>query len=377
MTFRFIHTSDWQIGKVFRFVDDATMGVLQEARLEAVTRLGELAEEHGAGHVLVAGDVYDAVGLSQRSLRQPLERMRAHSGVEWHLLPGNHDPHQPNGLWDRLRARGLPPNVHAHTKPQPVALDGGAAAIFPAPLQHQRALADPTAWMDEAQSPPGALRIGLAHGSVRGFGSDPAQTPNLIDIERVSRARLDYLALGDWHGQRRISERCWYSGTPETDAFSVEGGGRALLVELRPGREPLTTPLDTERFHWRRIDAQIMDGEDIDALEARLRGIEEAADTLVELTVEGALSFADAQRFEDRIRDGAAHALRRLRIRDDQLYAQPTDEDLDRIDTGGVVRAAVNSLRRRAEDGEADAALVNQALQLMYVEYMKLEAATE
>jgi hypothetical protein len=29
---RLIHTADWQIGKVFRFVDDATMGVLQEAR---------------------------------------------------------------------------------------------------------------------------------------------------------------------------------------------------------------------------------------------------------------------------------------------------------------------------------------------------------
>ena len=33
MTIKFIHTSDWQIGKVFRFVDNATMGLLQEARL--------------------------------------------------------------------------------------------------------------------------------------------------------------------------------------------------------------------------------------------------------------------------------------------------------------------------------------------------------
>ena len=378
MTFRFIHTSDWQIGKVFRFVDDATMGVLQEARLEAITRLGELAEEHGAGHVLVAGDVYDAVSPSTRTLNQPLERMRAHDGVQWHLLPGNHDYHQPNGLWDRLRARGLPPNVHAHTQPQPVPLDDGAAAILPAPLQHRRALADPTAWMDDAETPPGALRIGLAHGSVRGFGSEPAQTPNLIDnIERVSRARLDYLALGDWHGQQQKGERCWYSGTPETDAFNVEGGGKALLVELRSGREPLATPLDTERFHWLRIDAQVMDRTDIDALEAQLRGLEQAGDTLVQLTVEGALSFADSQRFENRIRDGAAHALRWLRIRDDQLYAQPTDEDLDRIDTGGVVRAAVDTLRRQAKNGEADAALVDQALQLMYVEYMKLESAAQ
>ena len=29
MTVKFIHTSDWQIGKVFRFVDNATMGLLR------------------------------------------------------------------------------------------------------------------------------------------------------------------------------------------------------------------------------------------------------------------------------------------------------------------------------------------------------------
>ena len=64
MTVKFIHTSDWQIGKVFRFVDNATMGILQEARLRSISRLGELAKEHGAAHVLVAGDVYDMEALS-------------------------------------------------------------------------------------------------------------------------------------------------------------------------------------------------------------------------------------------------------------------------------------------------------------------------
>ena len=81
MTLRLIHTSDWQIGKVFRFVDNATMGLLQEARLRAITRLGELAGEKGARHILVAGDVYDMEALSPRSLNQPLERMRNFAGV--------------------------------------------------------------------------------------------------------------------------------------------------------------------------------------------------------------------------------------------------------------------------------------------------------
>ena len=88
MTFRFLHSADWQIGKVFRFVDDVTMGLLQDARLRAVTRLGELAGEHGVHHVLVAGDVYDMEALSARSLNQPLERMRNFPDIQWHLLSG-------------------------------------------------------------------------------------------------------------------------------------------------------------------------------------------------------------------------------------------------------------------------------------------------
>ncbi len=86
MSIKLIHTSDWQIGKVFRFLDNANMGLLQDARLRAITRLGELATAHGARHVLVAGDVYDMEALSPRSINQPIERMRAFPDLRWHLL---------------------------------------------------------------------------------------------------------------------------------------------------------------------------------------------------------------------------------------------------------------------------------------------------
>ncbi len=122
---RFIHTADWQIGKVFRFVDDATMGVLQEARLEAIATIGRLALAEAAPTVLVAGDVYDVATAEDRTLGQPIERMRGFAEVRWHLIPGNHDPHQPGGPWDRVLRRGLPANVEVHLEPAPVELTRG------------------------------------------------------------------------------------------------------------------------------------------------------------------------------------------------------------------------------------------------------------
>ena len=246
MAFRFIHTADWQIGKVFRFVHGAEMGGLQLARLEAITRIGQLAEEHDALHVLVAGDVYDHATPSPRTRNQVIERMRAHASVRWHLLPGNHDPYQPNGLWDQLRTRGLPDNVHVHVESTGAVIEQGTAILLPAPLQHRRTLNDPTAWMDEHQSEAGLISIGLAHGAVHGFDTDEEQRANPIDPDRPQLARLDYLALGDWHGELQVNPRCWYSGTPETDSFQTRGRGTVLLVEIDgPNELPrVTHPID-------------------------------------------------------------------------------------------------------------------------------------
>src|SRR6056297_2106638 len=106
--------------------------------------------------------------------------MRNFSGVQWHLLPGNHDPHRPNGLWDQLLRKGLPDNVHVHATATPTVLEDDGIAILPAPLHHRRTLDDPTAWMDEADLPDALIRIGLAHGTVTGFGSEDKDVPNYI-----------------------------------------------------------------------------------------------------------------------------------------------------------------------------------------------------
>ena len=376
MKVRIIHTSDWQIGKVFRFVDDVTMGLLQDARLKTITRLGELAVEHDVRHILVAGDVYDMEALSPRSVNQPFERMRNFSQVRWHLLPGNHDPHRPNGLWDRILQRDTPDNIQIHTSPKPVIFEEESLALLPAPLQHRQTLDDPTSFMDDLELPDGLVRIGMAHGTVRGFGSGDSKVPNYIVPDRPERAALSYLALGDWHGQRKINDRCWYSGTPETDAFSVVDGGRALLVEIEDADSvPKVTPLDTGYYEWISLSEQINGRQDIDFLERKLRETDDDLDrVLMDLKVEGALSLEDLEYFEEKIVVGAAAAFRFLRVDDSRLFPDPTDQDLDQIDQRGFVRTAAEKLRREAAEGDGTAAA---ALQRLYVEYKKLEAGNQ
>ena len=378
MTVKLIHTSDWQIGKVFRFCDNATMGLLQEDRLRAITRLGQLASAHEAAHILVAGDVYDMEALSPRSLNGPLERMRGFPTVQWHLLPGNHDPHRPNGLWDQLLRKGLPKNVSVHVVPEPAMLPDDGVVLLPAPLFHRRTLDDLTAYMDDVDLPEGLIRVGLAHGTVRGFGSDDKDVPNFIAPDRPARAGLSYLALGDWHGQKKINDRCWYSGTPEIDAFDVIDGGQALLVHIEgPDADPTVTPIPTANHTWTRLSEQVNSRADIDYLAEKLRASADELDrVLVHLSVEGALSLENRQYFQEQIVDGVSAAFCFMRVDDRRLFPQPTAEDLDQ-NRPRRIRAHG---RRRACSGwpkKAKGMAVSppRRLQRLYIEHMKLQAA--
>lgn len=376
MAFKFIHTSDWQIRKVFRFLDD-TAALLQDARLQAIARLGELAGEHESRHVLVAGDVYDSEELTPHALQQPLERMRNFKDIQWHLLPGNHDPYRRNGLWDRILHKGAPDNVHIHIKQEPTILEGDSAVLLPAPLFHRRALNDPTGYMDDAETPDGLIRIGLAHGTVSGFGSDTKDVSHYINPDRPDRAGLSYLALGDWHGQKKINERCWYSGTPETDAFNVIGGGQALLVDIEGSRAmPVVTPLSTGHYIWTSLSEQLNSRANIDHLAEQLRNsADDLNRVLIDLKVDGSLSLEDRQYFQEEIVDSVSAALCFMRVDERNLFSQPTTEDLDQIDRGGFVRKAAEELKHLAEEGsEEDKDIAAEALQRLYVEHMKLQA---
>jgi DNA repair exonuclease SbcCD nuclease subunit len=375
---RLIHTADWQIGKVFRFVDDATMGVLQEARLEAISTIGRLAMERAAPIVLVAGDVYDQEEVSARTLGQPIERMRAFPAIEWHLLPGNHDPHRSAGIWDRVVRHGLPEQVHVHLEPRPVAIAGGAAWLLPAALAGRRVAADPTGWMDDAPAAADVIRIGLAHGSIATFGSHRADAPNYIAPDRPERAHLDYLALGDWHGAKQIGPRCWYAGTPEPDRFDQPEAGRVLLVEIEAARAlPQVLPVETARYEWRREQVALHGPEDIDRLEQRFRQSGIALDRLlIDLKVGGALSLADRQTFEHRIVRWLGAASCWLQVDDDGLLPAPSADDLDAMASGGVLRDAALRLKAIAEAPEdASKELAARALVRLYLELRKTAPA--
>ena len=344
---RFIHSADWQIGKVFKQAGDKE-AVLQAARLDVIETIGALAIREGAAHVLVAGDVYDTDSPKPANLRAPLERMRRFDKVSWHLLPGNHDPHRPQGLWDRMLATGLPANIHLHLDRRPIEI-APSVVLLPSPLFRKTEAGDVTAWMDDAATPEGALRIGFAHGSVTGFGIE-GDAGNPIDPARPARAGLAYLALGDWHRTQQISPSVWYSGTPEPDLIDSQQDGKVLVVDCAgPGATPEVTEQTVGCYVWRSIEETLAGDDDLGLLEARLRALPDPPRTVLRLALRGALSLSGHAALEERLA-GLEAAFFWLTTRREELSTTPTAADIEALDFDGVLSQVRQRLQARAGD---------------------------
>jgi hypothetical protein len=307
------------------------------------------------------------------TVRAPIERMKGFAEVHWHLLPGNHDPHRPEGVWDRLAQTGLPANIHLHLTTAPFALDEHAV-LLPAPLTRKSEADDITAWMDSAPTPAGDLRIGLAHGSVTNFGNEGEAT-NPIDPGRPKSAGLDYLALGDWHRTLQIGPAAWYAGTPEPDRAGRQEQGTALLVDLPGAGVPASvSPLVTGTYRWITRTERLSDAGALADLEQRLRSEPDLPRLILRLNLEGALPIAAFAELQRRLLNFEA-AVFHLDVEQASLVARPTDADLEAIDFDGVLRRCAERLRGAGDDPARSPDLRHRAEEALVELYLRVAGA--
>lgn len=360
---RLIHTADWQIGRSYSRFEPEDAAALFEARFQTVERIAARAAEGGAQAVLVAGDIFDAQGVSERTIRRLFNALQAFRGP-WLFLPGNHDAALSESVWTRaLRLQVVPPEVRLLLKPEVELLSALKLAIFAAPLTQRHTYQDLTAWFDSAPSPEGYFRVGLAHGSVQGILPEEIDSANPISAERASAANLDYLALGDWHGTKQVDPRAWYSGAPEQERFKENGAGNMLWVELdAPGGLPRVEVEAIGQYRWRLIEHQLKIPADLELLVRELESLPKH--TVLELRLSGQLNLESTQRLEAAL--GAASArLRSLKVERSSLRLTPTQAEVLALKADGYVGQVLEMLKNRVENSadEVDELALNILVQ--------------
>ena len=331
-----------------------------------VQHIAELATERRVDAVLVAGDVFESNLVSNETIYALLHAMESFKGP-WVLIPGNHDPAVAESVWQRMQALGCPENVRIALEPRSIALADNRLAVLPAALTRKHEIEDLSSSWDGTDTPAGAVRVGLAHGSVEGLLPGVGEATNPIAADRIVRARLDYLALGDWHGTYKVSEGAWYSGTPEPDRFKDNDPGNVLHVTAAPGVTPDVKRVRVAHHMWTDTEAVLNHPSDLAALDAKFTGLGEPVDRhVVMLTLRGTVDLKTREQL-DRLLSKWRGRFTWLGDDCSGLVEQPTDDDLDRIDTAGFVRTAMERLRTtQADTADPNHELAAGALRLLY-----------
>jgi exonuclease SbcD len=259
---RFLHTSDWHIGRTFHGAD---LLAEQEAVLG---HLADLVAAEAIDAVLVAGDIYDRAVPSAEAVRvatKAVARIRA-AGAQLVVTPGNHDSAPRLGAFAEFAAAG---GLHLRTTvaglAEPVLLEDahGPVAVYgipylePEPARHALGVPDArghTGVLTEAmrriradlETRPGVRSVVLAHAFVT--GGEPTDSERTIAVGGVEQVPgsvfdgVDYVALGHLHGPQTLAEHLRYSGSPLAYSFSEDAGG---LAEVRRHELPVPRALAT------------------------------------------------------------------------------------------------------------------------------------
>jgi DNA repair exonuclease SbcCD nuclease subunit len=351
---KFIHTADWQIGMKAAHVGSVGEMVRSE-RIKSAGRVFDVARQHGAAFILVAGDTFEDNAVDRVLVQKIADVLAAFPGPVY-ITPGNHDPLVPGSVWEHAAWKSHA-NLHVLAEAKP--LDIAGATLWPSPLHEKHSTKDPTRWMDARNSP--SIAIGVAHGTVQGVSQDELDYP--IARDAASRAGLDYLALGHWHSTANYEDtngavRMAYSGTHEATKFGEPRSGNVLLVEIADrGSTPIVTSVRTGGLTWKTIERETRESGDLVRLREEINSLAEADKTLLDVRLRGVLhpgEQAELTRIDELVRARFLYG----RIDHAKLLPAPQDESWLANLPVGLMREVAGRLKTlsdpTATDGRPD-----------------------
>ncbi|MBC2681899.1 metallophosphoesterase family protein [Corynebacterium anserum] len=395
-SFRFLHTSDWQLGMPAHFLGEESRIRFAEARLNGVERIFSVASEQGCQAIVVAGDVFDDNLLQPEVYRRAMDVL-GHAPVPVFLLPGNHDPLDAASIYNNpdfealgaATGDGAPVIVLRDTHPVRVSEElGDSVRIIGAPLKSKRASTDLVAHavaeteQNYGSAEAGEIRILVGHGAVATFGDD--FNLSAIDVGRATQACdqriVDYIALGDTHSTTRLNEAgtVWYSGAHEVTAYREPNGGGethsgyALVVDITVDEEAASHPATvdvaehrTGQWTFVAMDADVNSRADAEAFVERLRAVENKRHTAIKYALRGTVDLTTSGWLEDTIgglAPGFAALYERRRCMD--LHVAPDMDELSSMHVGGgYMQHAAEELAERATNKDTEA---GDALRLLF-----------
>lgn len=325
-----LHTSDIHIGRKFFYLQEKADDYRAQI-LRTFIKIADLAKDEQVKLLLIAGDLFDSNYMYGRAVASVQEIFRdlAAAGIAVCIFPGDHDSFNDHSVYVSLHK---PPNVILLTKENNthaftdldisiVGLNGNGSDTTENALNYDEELRK------------SKFKIGMAHGL---FGDKRIADSGIaaLDVDKVARLGLDYLAIGHDHSfqEMRIGKTSvCYSGSPEPLDIGQKSSGDVVLVSLQDdqGVEIKPVHIGSKKTGVLKIDISPL--KSIDSINEAIMELSDP-DLILEVILTGQRGInlsLDRQEMEDKMQNRFFN----LRVLDDtqleiNTYKEP--EFLDR-----------------------------------------------
>lgn len=251
---KFIHSSDWHIGRLFQ------NSSLLNDQLHVLQQLKSYLKEHDVDALLISGDIFDRSvppADAVEALDLFLDEILTELNIPIIMISGNHDSGKRLGFGAKhMHDAGLHILTELSTITSPIIIDSASGPVhvygmpYHDPVQVREAYNCDVKTYDEAHTflvdliksvrVEGVPSVLMSHCFIDGAEESESERPLSIGgLDKVSFTSLvdfDYVALGHLHApQYKGAEHIRYSGSLLKYSFSEHQQKKAVtLVEMAP-----------------------------------------------------------------------------------------------------------------------------------------------
>lgn len=247
---KIVQSSNIYLGKSFSgtsFHGEKLRSIIKSA----FTGIIDIARERSADLVILAGDTFDNLDVSQNLLDFFLEEIRRLEQTPVVIIPGSSDPFSKESFWEQWRISPPAANLHilADDESGMVKIPEISCMINGYPSTRVGILKSWPEGLDRDKKYD--YHIAVIYGDVS--AADDVEFP--VSYERLSSSPFEYIALGGRTGCARMIEggmKAAYSGAPVTLSPDWNDSGFVLLTELE-GESVKVEQVPLEGVKWNEV----------------------------------------------------------------------------------------------------------------------------
>lgn len=231
MPIKLLHTSDVHLEAALAFLGEKA-GAHRKLQLETFSKIIEKIISEKFDIFFIAGDLFDTPFPSENVKIAVFDQFKklADNKIYVAIIAGNHDRLEPGSVYldknfQKLNSEYIQIfNQPGKTTWEIPSLD---LTVHGVSLFKQKDNSSPLDKITKSNRT--KFNFALLHGSIE-MGNE--NTNNPINLAKLKSSGFDYVALGDWHSTKKISDKpaVWYSGSPELINIDQHGSGNVLEV---------------------------------------------------------------------------------------------------------------------------------------------------